>query len=209
MIPSLEPISEGQIGKICELISTRLRKTLIQRKPLQIVLETEAVLMVDKIVTILTNMIRKKSDYFIYRVIVNRKRPPINALLNYAHKHYESMDCVNLDIIKEIPYGKKEGTEDIYLFYMDHYTTNWESEYEVRGLKPADLFAIVSLNDTNYPLPENITRWKGKNGQWCYCSFCKLATATGVRAVVSNDIESYVKDSPLHPHWLFVCVRKL
>lgn len=49
-----------------------------------------------------------------------------------------------------------------------------EKEYEWRGLKPVDPYALIAANEedehlmTDFP---NATHWKGKKGKWCVAYF--------------------------------------
>src|SRR5882724_3719867 len=80
MIPSPEPLTEDQIGKVLELLGARLRKSRLQSKPLQHVLEHQGVTLVDKLMAAITEITDAASALIVRYVTVNRTRSAKEAL---------------------------------------------------------------------------------------------------------------------------------
>ena len=172
MTPSMELITEGQIGKICELINARLRKSKIMSKPLQDVIEHQGSSLVDKVISVITEMVDMVSNFILRLVKVDRKRSPKEALNATGRKQY-----TNDSVVAEMPKGNGDEVE-VFFFNLGRFISDddLEKEYELRGLKSADPYSLSAVNEADPALADthpNATHWKDKNGKWCFAAFSR------------------------------------
>jgi len=78
--PSADTITAGQIGKICDLVSSRLRKSSLASEPTQTILEMQGNELADDVVAAIHKRVEAVSNMIVRRVSVNRNRPPRPAL---------------------------------------------------------------------------------------------------------------------------------
>ncbi|RNJ51370.1 hypothetical protein [Methylocystis hirsuta] len=103
-------------------------------------------------------------------VRVNRARTPQEALAAT-----ERRQDVNDAAVAEMPRGDSDEAEVIF-FKVGRWISDddLEKEYELRGLVPADPYALAAVNEqdpvfsVDYP---NGTHWKNANDRWCYAAF--------------------------------------
>ena len=229
MIPSelLEEvfISRGQIVQLTERVETALLKfnrspvgKILLKKPFQKALgEKEKETLVDEIVSVILKKIDINSNFLVFRVLVDRTIIPRDALVSFCKARQSgswsgSMNCVDENILAElrITEGKffEKSVEEVFLFRFDHPTDDWEKEYDIIGLKPADVFTIAAVNTKHY-LPENITRWKDKDGKWVYCFFRGLASCPNIRQpFLEHRFYNNCTNGELSTGWWHVGVRK-
>lgn len=180
MNPSTEPITEGQIGKVNELMRAGLLKAKPLKDPSQDVIEHQGVALIEKFVAVFIEMVDAVSSMIVRHVKVNRDQSPKKVLDATSRKQY-----VNDSVVAEMPKGDGEET-DVFFFKLDRYISDndLDKEYELRGLKPADSYSLVSVNENDPAFADthpNCTHWKDKDGKWCFVAFDRW-----------NDDERYV-----------------
>ncbi|MEJ0001638.1 MAG: hypothetical protein WDN09_00385 [bacterium] len=108
----LSPITEGQIGKICEILasSSAQEQKSFANEPTQKVLEQNAEALVDELEPIIHKYIDAQSNMIVRHVQVNRKRAPQEALDATGRKQY-----VSNDVVANMPKGEGEET-DVFFF---------------------------------------------------------------------------------------------
>jgi len=202
MNPSIEPITEGQIGKLNELIRARLLKSSsqFQKDPFQDVLEHQGEELINEIITVIIKKVDAVSGMIIRHVSVNRKRSPKEMFDATGRSKY-----VDDDVVVDIPRGEGEET-DVIFFKLDYSPSddNLEKEYEIRGLKPADTYSQAAVNEADLAFADthpNGTHWKDKNGKWCFAAFEQWID--GWRLVLVNR-----SDGDWTDRWWFAGLRK-
>lgn len=109
-------------------------------------------------------------NQIIRHAIVNRTRTPQGALDATGRKQY-----TDTDVVAEMPQGDGDET-DVVFFKLGRYISDddLEKEYEMRGLMPADPYALSAVNEADPAFADehpNCTHWKDKDGKWCYAAF--------------------------------------
>jgi hypothetical protein len=114
-------------------------------------------------------------DTIIRTVKVNRNRTAREAIEATGRKFYG--DRV---VVDTMPGGKATEVE-LHIFKLDlSKRGGWisdddlEKEFDLRGLKPVDPFALAALNEADPAFADekpNATHWKDVQGDWCYAIF--------------------------------------
>jgi len=134
-------------------------------------------------------------------VKVNRKRSAEEALKATGRNQY-----VNNDVIKAMPQGEGEETEVVFFKLGCTVSENdLDKEYEKRGLKPADPYALAKVNEDDPAFADehpNGTHWKDKNGKWCFASFLN-------RWCCEREVYVNHYDNGWHGSWWFAGLRKI
>jgi hypothetical protein len=194
-----EPITEGQIGKLKELLNAKLQKHKAEL-PSNLI---QQVLGIPELAGELFAVIRKRveaiSNMIIRVVKVNRNRSAKEALKATGRNQY-----VDDSVLKTIPKGETEETEVIFFkigrqISMD----DLEKEYALRGLKPADPYSQAAVNEADPAFADehpNGTQWKDGDGKWCYAVFR--------RDVDERDLSVRRYDGDWGDYWWFAGVRK-
>jgi hypothetical protein len=110
------------------------------------------------------------SNTVCYPVTVLRTRSGKEALLATGRKPFFD-DTVIVTMPQE---DWTEGEISLFSIGRDVTDEEVEREFEVRGLKPVDPFALAAFNGVNPAFADdrpNCTHWKDKNGNWCYAAF--------------------------------------
>ena len=205
MNPLNEPATEGQFGKVLELFGARLRKSNLKGKPLQAVIENQGAALVGQLMAKLTEMVDAVSELISRTVTVNRKRSGKEALTATGRKLY-----VTDSVVADMPNG--EGGEVEVFFFKPDLTSrkgsisddDLDKEYELRGLEPADPYALAAANEADpafadkYP---NGTHWKDADGNWCFATFDRWVGD-------ERNVNVNRDDLVWHDHWWFAGVRK-
>lgn len=199
MNPSTEPITEGQIGKIFELFGSRLRKSNVQSKPLQDVIENQGSTLVDKLMQSLIEMVDAVSNLIIRKVKVNRTQSPKEILKATGRNQY-----VTDSVVAKMPKGNGDETE-VFFFKLGCTIsdTDLDKEYELRGLKPADPYSLAKVNEDDPAFADthpNGTHWKDEKGNWCFATFDRF--------LVGRDVIVDCHDRGWDVFWWFAGVRK-
>ncbi len=197
---SVNSITAGQIGKVCDLLTAALRKSGLQSEPMQQVLESQGGALADEFVIAVRKRVEAVSNMIIRHAKVNRNRTTQQVLDATGRKQY-----TDSKVVKTMPKG--EGDEaDVFFFKLGRYVSDadLEKEYELRGLKPADSYSLAVINEADPAFADdhpNGTHWKDANGNWCYAAFDRWGG--GGRVVdVHRSVDDWVDD------WFFAGVRK-
>ncbi len=200
MNPSTEPITEGQIGKVLELFGARLRKSNLQSRPLQDIIENQGSTFVDKLMAGITEMVEAVSEMIVRKVKVNRTQSPKEVLKATGRNQYLADS-----VVAKMPKGEGDETE-VFFFKLGRQINDndLEKEYELRGLKPADPYSLAKVNEEDPAFADirpNATHWKDADGKWCFADFHRW-----------SDGERYVRvfrrDDDWYDRWWFAGVRK-
>ena len=199
MTPSVTPMTDGQIDKAVATYRALLTKhrTELGSDAAQQVLGDHAY--VAEQIAVLRKRIEAISNMIARCVAVNRDRSAKEAFKATKRNEYLTDDVVTV-----MPQG--EGDEiSVVFFKLGRYITDadLEKEYELRGLKPADPFALAAVNEADpsfaddYP---NSTHWKDEKGNWCYAAFDRWRDARYVSV--------YRDDNRWSGRWGFAGSRK-
>lgn len=189
----------GQIGKLQELLVSRLRKSGLPSDQTQQVIETQGDAIADEMFAAVRRRVEAMSGFIVRRAKVNRARAPQAALDATGRKQY-----TDRTVVDAMPRGKGDEVE-VYFFNVGRYVSDdeAENEFDLRGLKPADPYALAAVNEADLAFADghpNATHWKDANGKWCYAVFDRW---DGERHVhVSRYGDDWFDD------WWFAGVRK-
>ena len=207
MNPSMEPITEGQIGKLNELLRARLLKisSQFQKDPFQDVLEHQGEELVKEIVSVVIKRVEAVGNLIVRHVKINRNRTMQEVLDATGRAQYTESN-----VVKSAPVGDNKEEVDVVFFKIDLSGRNGyisdddlEKEYDLRGLKPADLVSVSAVNEADPSFADEKphgTHWKNTNGKWCFAAFDRLG---GERCV-----NVYQNDGGWGDGWWFAGVRK-
>ena len=164
MSPSM---TDGQIDKLCDVVRSAVRKhqsefasDAVQQALGDKTLGQELLVAFRKHVEAMSSMI-------VRTVSVSRNRTPQEAITATGRNEY-----ADKKVVKTLPRdGEAEVT--LYFFNLGQYATDDEAEKEfaLRGLKPADPYALLAVNEADPTFADehsNCTHWKDKDGKWCY-----------------------------------------
>lgn len=166
-----KPITEGEIGKICELIAAKLRKSNLLSEFVQAVLKTRrGGELADNLVADLRRMVDAISDLITRCVTVNRSQTPQAALAATGRKQY-----TNDEVVANMPRGEGDEVEVVF-FKLGRWINDdeLEKEYEIRGLVPSDPYSLAAVNEDDPDFANkrpNGTHWKDSSGKWCFIAF--------------------------------------
>lgn len=192
-------ITQGQIGKIQELLGAGLRKSGFSCEPVQQVLEIQGDLLVTEMVSVVRRRVEAASNMVVRRVRVNRCRTP-EQVIEATGRHQR----INPNVVNAWPCGNGEEVE-VWFFKLDRYISDpdLDREFELRGFKPADPYSIAAVNEADPAFADghpNCTHWKDASGNWCYTAFYRWGGGRSV-GVGRNS-------SGWGGHWWFAGLRK-
>lgn len=169
MTPS-ENITQGQIGKIQELLGAALRKSGLPSEAVQQTLECQGDSFVAELMEVVRTRVEANSDMIVRRVKADRSKTPRQMLDATGRRQY-----VDNDVVVSMPCGEGEETE-VYFFFPGRFVSNeeLEMEYDLRGLKPADPYSQSAVNKADPAFADdhpNVTHWKDRNGKLCFAAF--------------------------------------
>lgn len=168
----IKSITAGQIAKFLDLQAAALRKSGLPSEQTQQVLESQGDVLANEVVAMLRKHVKAIINMIVRHVLVNRSRSWQEAIDATGRSKYLT-DNVSL------PQSEGEGEEaDVVFFEIDRYISDsdLDKEYKLRGLKPADPYALAAVNETDpafadhYP---NGTHWKDADDNWCYVAFLR------------------------------------
>lgn len=203
-VSPLEPITEGQIGKIAELVTAKLRKKKKEfpdSTVVQSVLATSGEAVAQELFAVVRKYVDAASNLLTRSVSVNRTRSAKEALKATGRNLY-----LNDSVADVMPNGTAKETEVVF-FKLDRYIddNDLEKEYELRGLTPVDPFSLAAVNEADpafadtYP---NGTHWKDAKDSWCFAAFDRGGWS-GSRYVRVSRFDDDWSDG-----WWFAGVRK-
>lgn len=195
----IKKITAGQISKIYDVLVAALQKSNLPSEETQQVLEHQGADMADEFVASLRKRVEAISDTIIRHVTVNRKRSPQEAITATGRNKY-----LNDSVVASM--SKGEGDEiDVFFFKLGRYISDsdLDKEYELRGLKPADPYALAAVNEADPAFADdhpNCTHWKDENGNWCYVAFNRWND--------ERDVGVHRNDREWRDPWWFAGCRK-
>ena len=169
MTPSV--ITLGQVGKLQEVIGAALRKSDFPQEVVQRILETQGSSVTSEWISVLKKRVDAQCELVRLQVSVDRSRSARVAL--------EATRCelsFSESVAKAMP--RSEGEEvELVLFqpgrYM--YDDELETEYELRGLVPADPYSLAAAVEADLTLLDRyrplITHWRDAKNKWCSVTF--------------------------------------
>ena len=177
MTPSSEPktTTDGQIGKLYELFSARLRKSSLPSDLVQQVLATEGDAVADEMVAAVRTRVEALSNMIILHWKANRTQSPQEVLKATGRKRY-----VDDAVVSAMPRGEGEEGETVFFKLDLSKRGGWindddlEKEFESHGLLPEYPDNLADVNKADPAFADehpNCTHWKDKNGKWCYAAF--------------------------------------
>lgn len=198
MTPS-ESITQGQIGKIQELLGAALRKSGLPSEAVQQTLERQGDSFVAELMEVVRKHVEANIDMIVRRVKVDRSVAPQEMLNATGRRQY-----VNNDVVASMPRGEGEETE-VYFFRLGRFVSDeeLEREYARRGLKPADPYSQSAVNKADPAFADdhpNSTHWKDNNGKWCFSAFYHWFD--------ERDMDVRRNDIDWDDYWWFASLRK-
>lgn len=173
------PITEGQIGKINELLAAKLRKhtNALPKGAMQQLLEDEK--LADALFEVMQKRINAVNGMIARTVKVNRNQSPQEALAATGRKRYTGDGGV-----ESMPKGGGEEVT-VYFFKVGKKISEaqLEKEFELRGLKAADPYSLAAVNQADPAFADehpNATHWKDKNEKWCCAYFDRWSDERGL-----------------------------
>ena len=196
-------MTEGQIGKVCEMIAAALRKGRknFRSNAVQNVIENHGSKLQEEMTkattTVFENIATWASNIITRIVKVNRSRSPKDMVKALSRSEYTISS-----VVKTIPKGEGEGVT-VEFFKLDRWMRDNDLalEYEKRGLTP-DPYAQAAVNEADPGFANehpNGTHWKDEDGSWCYLAFSR---GGGERVVHVGRRHGW------SGHWWFGGVRK-
>ncbi len=195
----IKGITTGQVGKVQELLGAALRKSDLQSEPSQQVLENQGAQVIEEMVAVLRKYVEAVSSMIVRHVAVNRNRSPQEAIDATGRNKY-----LTDGVVAAMPQGEG-GEADVFFFNLGRYISDadLDKEYELRGLKPADSYALAAVNESDPAFADNhpnSTRWKDESGNWCYAAFNRWNDERNVGVGRRSD--------RWHDRWWFAGCRK-
>lgn len=198
-------ITNGQIGKLQDLLGAALRKSGLPGNVVQQVIETDGEPLVSGILSALRSRVEAHTGEIVQRVFsIDRARVPKQALIATGRRLY-----VDDAVIDTMPRG--EGNEVELVFFkpdVSAYKSGWlscqtlEREYEKHGLAP-DPIALAKFAEENAAFFDDkpvCCQWRDANGNYCCAAFRRWFDER-LAGVCRNDV--VWNDS-----WSFAGVRK-
>lgn len=164
-------ITDGQIGKINELVAAQLRKSDFPSDLVQEVLKTKGGTLATNLVADLRRRVEAMIDPIVHLVKVDRSLRRRAALNATGRRFY-----VSDEVVRKMP-SKAEGDEAELIFIKnDRHRTNSEVEalLSEHGLILADPYELIAFNIANPAFGDhqcNVTLWKDAKGKWCSIYF--------------------------------------
>lgn len=191
-------ITNGQIGQICDRLTTKFRESHLPVEAVQSVLREPGGAFIDEMFGIFRARVEAQSNMIVRRTKVNRSLTPQEMLDETGRRQY-----TDRDVIATIPQGEGEEV-DVYFFNPGRYVPVAElaKEYELRGLKidPAAQ-AAVNRDDPSFADERpNGSQWQDAQGEYCCATFDRW----GGERVVHVDRD----DRGWSDGWWFAGVRK-
>ena len=193
-------ITQGQIGKLCDLLTAALRKSGLPSEPVQQVIESQGDTLVAEMVATVRKRAEAMSNVIVRRVKVDRSRNPQQVLDATGRKQY-----TDRGVVESMPHGEGEEVE-VCFFRIGRYVSDAELEEErkLRGLtESVDPYSLAQVNADDPAFADdhpNATHWKDANGKWCYAAFGRWSGGRSVS--VDRRGRGWLG------HWWFAGLRK-
>lgn len=169
-VTPFETITNGQIGKINDLVAAKLRKSGLSSDLVQEILKTQGGDLATNLVADLRRRVEAINNLVVRTVKVDR-----SLTLQDMLKATDRNQYIENDVVATMPQGEGEDVEIVF-FKFDRYIGDDEldKEHELRGTVPADPHELAAFNAANPEFADdhhNGTHWKDANGKWCYIAF--------------------------------------
>lgn len=192
-------ITDGQIGKICEVIGAALRKSGLPSEEVQDVLENSGKEFADECVKNLCVRIEAICKMIVRHVSPDRTSDPNEMCKATGRNMY-----LNDEVVENMPRG--EGEPEVVFFNVGEYLTDekLEEEYAKRGLVPADPYSFLQVNVDDPEFADGHpcgTHWKDEEGNWCF-AFCD-------RWIGGRRVRVHRSDDVWYDRWWFAGLRKI
>lgn len=163
-------ITINQIGKIQELFGPALFSSGLMSESVQRVIDAQSEWLVNELMITIRKHVEEARNMIIHRVRVDRTRTPQETLTATSRKQH----VTNISVVTTMPKGKDEEV-DVVFFRLGHWVSNTElkEEYKRRGLKPADPYSLLAVNEDDSAFADdhpNCTHWL-VDGKWYSCDF--------------------------------------
>lgn len=187
MTPSEETTTVGQIDKAV----ANYRAMLEKHSPHFAASVVQQVLGSSELAKEQYELFRKhvevRSSMIVRHATVNRSRSRQEAISATDRAEY-----LNDEVVATMLQGTGDSA-DVHFFKLDRYISDndLEKEYALRGLKPADPYALAAVNEADQAFADehpNCTHWKDVDGNWCYAAFGRWGDGRFVR-VFRDDFE--------------------
>lgn len=173
-ISMTNPMTDGQIRKAQDLLVSALRKHRkeFSKENVQTVLAQKGSLLQAELLSTFRKFVELSANMFMRTVLVKCVRTPQEAIDATGRVQY-----VNDVVVAEMPGGGDRNRRvTVTFFYVGRHLTDaeLEQEYKVRGLMPADPYALAAAHEAYPDLADehlNATHWKDGDGNWCYAVF--------------------------------------
>jgi hypothetical protein len=170
MTPSTEPVTAGQIAKVNELLSAKMRKheKELPSNIMQVVLGDHS--LADELLDVIRKKVELQSNMIVRSVKVDRTFSAKEALDATGKNQY-----VADSMAKSMPNATDEQVE-VYFFKLGRYISmnDLEKEYQLRGLVAVDPYTLAAINQSDPAFADdkpNCTQWKDVKSNWCYAYF--------------------------------------
>lgn len=199
VVTPFTPITEGQIGKINELLGAKLRKhkNELSTKTMQLILENPE--FSDELFQVIRRRAEAFNDVIVRTVKVNRSRSLKQAVIATKRKYF-----LTDSVLGEIPENNEEEVEVVFFKLGKSITcSELEKEYQFRGLVPDPIAQIaVNESDPDFAIKHsNGTQWRDSKNQWCFVT-C-YSSGQG-----ENGLSVSKTDRDWGAFWYFAGVRK-
>ena len=197
-------ITNGQIGKLQDLLRIALLGKGLQNKPTQEVLETQGAAIIADIAAMITKRVGQVSNLIVRRVTV-LDRSADDALKATGRNLY-----IDKNVVKATPLGKV-GELDVCFFKPEpwEYTRpgfmsdeDLDKALDRRALKSSDFRPVAAVNEADPVFADDHphgVHWQDENGNWCFAAFGRWDDERSV----------YVdRDSVWIDYWWFAGLRK-
>ncbi len=177
-------ITNGQIGQICDRLTTKFRESGFPTELVQAVLSEPGGAFIGDMFAAFRKRVEGISNLIVRKVTVNLSRTPQEAFDATQCEQYIDRKVVDrmpkaLSAEVEIVFFKPDLSERDGCISDD----DLEKEYELRGLKPADPISVAALNEADPAFADEKphgTHWKDESGKWCCAAFDRWVIGRGV-----------------------------
>ncbi len=170
MTPSEAKMTEGQIGRILEILGAQLRKHADEFPSDAVQQALGARMLSQKLFAVVREHVEACTDFVIRVVRQNRSYTPQEAI-----RATSRVEHLNDDVVAAMPRGEGEETEVVFFKVgKDISCKQLDEEYAIRGLVPADPYSLARVNEEDPAFADehpNGTQWKDANGNYCYAFF--------------------------------------
>lgn len=201
--PSKKPMTDGQIGKVWELLESELFKHRAEfpSNIVQAVLAQKGAALQYELLFVFRKFVELLSSMIVRIVLVKYNRSPREAIVAPGFRqHLEGA------VVASMPGGgSKNQRITVYFFNVGRRLTDdeLEKEYEIRGLIPADPYILSAVNEADKAFADehpNVTHWKNDNGDWCCANFSS--------ALAERWVGVYHSANNWHDYWWFAGVPR-